>query len=72
MFKNDSYSDSYMVRVISLTNTASLFTWELCRSDGLVVQRSPKTFPTRIDALFDSAQSAAVLALDAADDLPLV
>lgn len=72
MFENDSDSDSYVVRVISLANAASLFTWELCRADGLVVQRSPKTFPTRIEALFGSAQSVAVLVLDAAGDLPLV
>ena len=55
-------NDNYVVRVTSLANaTAGLFTWELCRGDDLLaIQRSPKTFPTRVEA-FDSSQNAAVL-----------
>jgi hypothetical protein len=56
-------NDNYVVRVTSLANAAAgLFTWELCRGDDLlVIQRSPRTFPTRVEALFDSAQNAAIL-----------
>jgi hypothetical protein len=58
-------NDDYLVRVKSLPNAAGSFIWELCRGDGRVVlQRSTKTFPTRVEALFDSAQKAAVLMLD--------
>jgi hypothetical protein len=41
-----------VVRVTSLADAAaSLFTWELCRGDDLLaIQRSPKTFPTRVEA----------------------
>jgi hypothetical protein len=56
-------NENYLVRVTPLANAAAgLFTWELCRGDDLlVIQRSPRTFPTRLEALFDSAQNAAVL-----------
>lgn len=65
-------NDSYVVRITSLVNAAGLFTWELCRGDGLqVIQRSTKAFPTRIEALFDSAQNAALLALSAIQNAPL-
>ena len=58
MFENDG--DGYVVRVMGLLNGS--FTWELCRCGGrLVLQRSPKSFPTRVEALFDSAQSAIAL-----------
>jgi hypothetical protein len=66
MFENDSY----VVRVISLTNAADLYTWELCRADGLVIQRSSKTFPTRVEALFDSAQCAVALTLGPVPHFP--
>jgi hypothetical protein len=59
-------NDSYVVRVTSPANAAGLFTWELCRGDGLLVlQRSTKAFPTRVEALFDSAQNATLLAIGA-------
>jgi hypothetical protein len=54
-------NDSYLIRVISPKEAAGLFIWELCRDGGPVVQRSPKTFPTRVEALFDSARNASVL-----------
>ena len=55
--------DSYIVRVKSLADTTGSFVWELCRADHLsVLQRSTKTFPTRVEALFDSAQNATLLA----------
>ncbi len=54
--KND-----YIVRVTSLADTTGSFVWELCRADHLL-QRSTKTFPTRVEALFDSAQNATLLA----------
>jgi hypothetical protein len=55
-------SDGYLIRVTSPKEAAGLFIWELCRGDGgPVVERSPKTFPTRIEALFDSARNASAL-----------
>jgi len=54
-------SDSYLVRVITC---GTAFTWELCRGDGqLVIERSSRTFPTRLEAFFDSARNASTLAL---------
>lgn len=65
-------NDSYLVRVKSRAGVADAFIWEVCRGDSLLVfQRSTKTFPTRIEALFDSAQNAAALAPDMAHRLPL-
>ena len=65
-------NDSYLVRVKSLADVTDSFTWELCQGDGLlVIQRSTKAFPTRVEALLDSARSAATLALDMANHLPL-
>lgn len=59
-------NDSYLVRVKSLADAAGSFTWELCGGDRLsVLQRSTKTFPTRVEALFDSAQNATLLAFGA-------
>jgi len=59
--------DSYVVRVMCLANAATRsFTWELSRSDDLLVfQRSPETFPTRVEALFDAARAASLLELGA-------
>jgi len=55
-------TNSYLVRVINLSGASGSSTWELCRGDGLLVlQRSPRTFPTRVEALFDSAQYATIL-----------
>lgn len=46
----DDETDSYLVRVIGLVN--GVIHGELCRRDGgPVLQRSPKTFPTRVEAL---------------------
>jgi len=65
-------NDSYLVRITNVVSAAGLFTWELCRGDGLeVIHRSAKAFPTRMEALFDSAQDAAVLTLLAVQHLPL-
>lgn len=61
----------YLVRVTLFASATGPFIWEVCRGDGLVLQRSTKTFPTRIEALFDSAQSAAVLAFETAQYLPV-
>jgi len=57
--------DSYVVRVTCVANGATRsFTWELSRSDDLLVlQRSPETFPTRVEALFDAARAATLLEL---------
>jgi hypothetical protein len=58
--KND-----YLVRVTILAGAAGLFIWEVCRADGLlVIQRSKKSFPSRLEALLDSAQECAALALE--------
>ena len=65
-------NDCYLVRIKSVVNAAGLFTWEVCRGDGLeVIHQSAKAFPTRMEALCDSAQDAAVLALLAMQNLPL-
>jgi len=64
--------DNYLVRVTGLAGATGSFIWEVCRGDGLLVlQRSTKAFPTRVEALLDSARSAATLALDMANHLPL-
>jgi hypothetical protein len=56
-------NDNYLVRVTSLADTTGSFVWELCQADHLaVLQRSTKAFPTRVEALFDSALNAGVLA----------
>ena len=63
--------DNYLVRVISLAGATGLFTWEICRREGTdVIQRSTKSFPTRIEALFDSAQNAASFALETLHQIP--
>jgi hypothetical protein len=65
-------NDSYLVRVKSLADVTDSFTWELCQGDGLlVIQRSTKAFPTRVEALFDSVQNTTSLALGATQYLPL-
>jgi hypothetical protein len=65
-------NDNYVVRVKSHTSAASSFIWELCRGDGvLVLRRSTKAFPTRVEALFDSVQHAIPLAFEPAQHLPL-
>jgi len=55
--------DGYLVRVTSIADSGDSFTWELCQSEPLLVlQRSTRTFPTRVEALFDSARKATLLA----------
>jgi len=64
--------DSYLVRVTGLAGATGLFIWEICRGDGgLVLLRSTKGFPTRIEALLNSAQGAAALALETLHQIPL-
>jgi hypothetical protein len=64
--------DNYLVRITAVAGATGDFIWEVCRGDALhVFQRSPKAFPTRIEALFDSAQSAARLALEQLPNVPL-
>jgi hypothetical protein len=64
--------EGYLVRVTSLAGATGLFIWEICRGDGTqVIQRSTKGFPTRFEALLDSAQGAAALALETLPQIPL-
>ncbi|HEY2875421.1 MAG TPA: hypothetical protein VGJ56_26070 [Reyranella sp.] len=65
-------NDDYIVRVTGLAGSAGSFIWEICLGDGpRVLHRSTKTFPTRVEALFDSAQNAIALVFDVAQHLPL-
>jgi hypothetical protein len=46
--------------VTSLAGATGLFIWEICCYDGTqVIQRSTKSFPTRIEDLRDSTREAA-------------
>ena len=64
--------DNYLVRVTGLVGASGLFIWEICQGDGgLVLHRSAKSFPTRFEALLDSAQNAAALALQTLDKIPI-
>jgi hypothetical protein len=64
-------NESYLVRVSSLAGASGLFIWEICGRDGTrVIQRSTKSFPTRVEALLDSAQRAAALALGPVYQIP--
>ena len=64
--------DSYFVRVTSLVGATGLYIWEVCRGDGaVVIERSAKGFPTRVEALLSSAQGAAVVALETLQQIPL-
>ena len=56
-------NDGYLVRVTSLAGVTGLFIWEICRLDGTQIQRSTKSFPTRIEDLFDSTREAAAAVL---------
>jgi len=65
-------NDSYLVRVTSLAGAKGSYIWEICHRDGgLVLQRSTKSFPSRIEALLDSVQGGAALALEALHHVPL-
>jgi hypothetical protein len=58
-------NDGYLVRVTSLAGATGSYIWEICHRDGgLVLQRSTKSFPTRIEALLNSVQDGAALALE--------
>lgn len=64
-------NDSYLVRVTSLAGASGLFIWEICRRDSeRVLQRSTKSFPTRVEALLNSVQDAAALALETVHQVP--
>ena len=66
-------NDTYLVRVTTVAGTTDSFIWEICHGDGLrVLLRATKTFPTRTEALFDSARNVAVLALDTVQDSPFL
>jgi hypothetical protein len=54
----------YLVRVRKVRANEPAYGWELCQGDdSVVIQRSTKVFATRAEALADSAQMAAPLAL---------
>ena len=54
----------YTIRITQ--STVAGFAWVIVRkTDGHEVARSSQTFPTRADALKDSARTAASLAFDA-------
>jgi hypothetical protein len=63
---------SCIVRVVSLPDATGSFIWEICREDDVVVvERSKQSFPTRLEALLDSAKAGAALALEAVQQVPL-
>jgi hypothetical protein len=54
----------YLVRIARRGPEAEAFGWHICHNDDShVIQRSAKTFPTRVEALLDSVRVAASLAL---------
>ena len=54
----------YLVRITRRGPEAEAFGWHICHiDDSDVIQRSAKTFPTRVEALLDSVRVAASLAL---------
>jgi hypothetical protein len=54
----------YLVRITRRGPEAEAFGWHICHNDGSqVIQRSTKTFPTRIEALLDSVRVASSLAM---------
>jgi len=65
-------NDGYLVRVTSLAGVTGLFIWEICRLDGTQIQRSTKSFPTRVEALLDSAREAAALAFETLPQIPFL
>lgn len=65
-------NDGYLVRVTSLAGVTGLFIWEICRLDGTQIQRSTKSFPTRVEALLDSAREAAALASETLPQIPVL
>lgn len=64
-------NDKYLVRVATIAGATGSFVWEICQGDGLaVIKRSTTTFPTRVEALLDSARNASALALEVAHSIP--
>jgi len=59
----------YIVRISR--QGANAFGWEICReADSIVVHRSTRSFATRIDAILDSARTAAALSLPVVEPAP--
>ena len=55
----------YAVHIARSGPDAETFVWAIVReADGFEVARSSRTFPTRAEALADSARAAVSLALD--------
>lgn len=60
----------YIVRIIR--SGAEAFGWEIRReADSVVVHRSTRLFATRIEAIFDSARTAATLSIVVIEPSPL-
>lgn len=60
---NDGWA--YAVRVTRRGTDLEPFGWEILqRADGREVARSSRTFPTRVEALADSARTALAMALE--------
>ena len=68
-----SYRDEgqrYIVRISRRGSLTEPFGWEICReADSVEMHRSTRTFSTRVEALLDSARTAAALDLDVVDAL---
>ena len=65
----------YLLRITRRGPSTAPFGWQIIReSDSIEIAHSAKTFPTRVEALADSARVAAPLALDGtfahADETP--
>jgi len=57
--------DEYAVRITRRGTASEPFGWEIVRkADASAVARSSRIFPTRTEALADSARAAAPLAFD--------
>jgi hypothetical protein len=60
----------YIVRISRRGSLTEPFGWEICReADSVEMHRSTRTFSTRVEALLDSARTAAALDLDVVDAL---
>jgi len=68
-----SQSTHYFVRVTRRETQPASFGWEICQAEStLALQRSTKTFTTRVEALLDSVRIASSLALvDTTKDHPI-
>jgi hypothetical protein len=58
-----SYSGSATGFIVRISRSgAGAFDWQISRKDdSVVVHRSKRTFPTRLEAILDSARAAAAL-----------